>query len=55
MNKDKRKTEQAEADEELTEELEQTFPASDPPTITRQPLDRQHVESEAEDRKKAKD
>lgn len=56
MNDDKSKAaEKAEADRELTEELKQTFPASDPPTITRQPIDRQHVESEASDKKKKKD
>jgi len=30
-----------EADKELNQELEQTFPASDPPTITRTPYERE--------------
>lgn len=29
------------ADEELNRELEQTFPASDPPSVTRQPVERE--------------
>ncbi|TKT77430.1 hypothetical protein [Aquamicrobium sp. LC103] len=32
-----------EADEELTRELEDTFPASDPPKVTRGPYERQHT------------
>jgi hypothetical protein len=32
----------AKADRELTEELKQTFPASDPPTVTRAPADKHH-------------
>jgi len=32
----------AKADRELTEELKQTFPASDPLTVTRAPADKQH-------------
>ncbi|MDH7794155.1 MULTISPECIES: hypothetical protein [unclassified Beijerinckia] len=53
-NDDKRKAEKAEADRELTEELKQTFPASDPLSITRHPADRQHVESETAEKKKKK-
>ncbi|HEV2570341.1 hypothetical protein [Methylocella sp. CPCC 101449] len=55
INDDKRKADKAEVDQELTDELKQTFPASDPPTITRQPLDRQHVESEKQEKKKKRD
>lgn len=54
INDDKRKADKAEVDQELTDELKQTFPASDPPTITRQPLDR-HVESEKQEKKKKRD
>ena len=35
----------AEADRELTEELKQTFPASDPLTVTRSPPDKQHSDN----------
>ena len=42
------------SDKELTEELKQSFPASDPPTVTRQPAHKGHVESEAAEKKKDK-
>lgn len=48
----KKKSQKRKEDKELTEELKQSFPASDPPTVTRQPADQRHVESEeAEDKK----
>ncbi|MDF2119666.1 hypothetical protein PY365_29310 [Roseiarcaceae bacterium H3SJ34-1] len=39
---DKDKQVKAKADRELNEELKQTFPASDPLTVTRAPADKHH-------------
>jgi hypothetical protein len=39
---DKERQLKAKADRELNEELKQTFPASDPLTVTRAPADKQH-------------
>lgn len=39
---DAEKSAKDEADRELTEELKQTFPASDPLTVTRAPADKHH-------------
>lgn len=50
---DKKKSKKLKDDRELTEELKQSFPASDPPTVTRQPADQRHVESERAEEKKA--
>jgi hypothetical protein len=49
MDQEKKKVEdkaarlKREADEELNRELEQTFPASDPPKVTRTSYERQHT------------
>lgn len=50
---DQKKSQKRKDDRELTEELKQSFPASDPPTVTRQPADQRHVESEQAEEKKA--
>lgn len=42
-----------EADEELTRELEDTFPASDPPTVTRSSYRHQHTSEDRPPKEKA--
>ncbi|MDH7797254.1 MULTISPECIES: hypothetical protein [unclassified Beijerinckia] len=46
MSNDKTSPQKRKDDRDLTEELKQSFPASDPPTVTRQPTDQRHVKSE---------
>jgi hypothetical protein len=53
MGEAKKKFEKVDA--KLTDELEDTFPASDPPTLTRAPVDKQAQDGGAPaDRKAAK-
>jgi len=47
---EKEKRLKAKADRELNQELEQTFPASDPLTVTRAPAGKQHSDEAKEKR-----
>lgn len=49
MSNDNKSPQKQKDDRDLTEELKQSFPASDPATVTRQPTDQRHVKSEAAD------